>query len=86
MRFIWERIFQRQHLLMTKIMIPLFKHSIDRYNSNILIIIAIIHNIYTESELYNLPYGKIKVGFLKWNFKSKKWVNGKIVIISQEIL
>ena len=39
-------------------LIPLFKHSNEVYNSNKLIIIAIIYQIYIEGEWYNLAYGE----------------------------
>ena len=65
---------------------PLCKHYINRYHLNMLIIIYIIYHIYIGSELYNLVYGKIKVGSIKWNFKNKQWVSGNIMIISQEML
>ena len=49
MIFICDIICQRQHLPMKTILIPLCKHSSDRYHFNILIIIAIIYHIYIES-------------------------------------
>ena len=58
MRVICDSIFQRQHKLMTKLLIPLCKHSSDRYHFNILRIVAIIYQIHIESESYNLAYGE----------------------------
>ena len=66
MRIICDSIFQGQHLIMTKILIFLCKHSSDRYHFNILRIIVIIYHIYIESKLYKLACGKIKVKYIKW--------------------
>ena len=56
-------------------LIPLFKNSSDRYHFNILIIIAIIYQIYIDSELCNVAYKKIKVVSIKLNFNQTigKW-------------
>ena len=51
-----------------KMFIPLCKNTNDRYHFNIMRIIAIIYHIYIESELYNLAYGKVKVGPIKYIF------------------
>ena len=56
MRVICYHIFQRQHQQITKRVILLFKHSTARYHLNILIIIAIIYNIYIECEVYTFAY------------------------------
>ena len=58
MMVIYDSIFKRQHKQMRKISIPLWKHSTDRYRLNILIIIAIIYQIYIACELNNVAYTK----------------------------
>ena len=63
-------MFQSKHPTIKKILVPLRKYNSDRYNFNILIIIAITNHIYIESELYNLEYIKIKVGPIKWNLEN----------------
>ena len=68
MRIICEGLFQREHRHMTKLSIPLYKHSTNGYHLNILRIIAIVYHLYIESGLYNLAYAKVKVGPIKWNF------------------
>ena len=54
MRIICEGLFQREHRQMTKLSIPLYKHSTNGYHLNILRIIAIVYHLYIESGLYNL--------------------------------
>ena len=56
MRLICDHIFQRQHHQIIKLVITLCKHSIDRYNLNIMRIIGIIYHIHIGFELYNLAY------------------------------
>ena len=71
MRVICKSLFQAQHMIMKKMLIPSCKNSSDRYYFNILRSISIIYHICIKSELYNLAYGKFKFGPIKWNFKAK---------------
>ena len=68
MRVICDNIFQIQNQLITKLLIPLYKHSIDRYYLNILMIFAIIYHTSVEFELYNLAYGNIQSGIYEQTF------------------
>ena len=56
-RVTYENLFKKQHLIITKMLIPFCKNSNERYHLNLMMIISILYNIYIESEVYKLPYG-----------------------------
>ena len=86
MRVIFESIFQRQHLIITKLFITLCKHSSYIYNFNILVIISIVITFILRVNYITWHMKKNKFGPIKWDFKIKQWASGNIVIISQEML